>query len=130
MCTGMSCFGRVWWGFVVLLGIFFVFCFVGFFFRFVLKGWIFLETLNVNVSDVTLPFLSAPFLGPCFNEVSRDEGSCVVMLQNAQRSGSRAGRVPPLPFSPEMLSQVVVYKSNQVNVPWEGVPVLRRTRNP
>lgn len=55
----------------------------------------------------------------------------MVMLHNAQRRGSSP--FPELgepPSFPEMLSQVVVYKSNQVNVAWEVVPVFRRTRNP
>lgn len=55
----------------------------------------------------------------------------MVMLQNAQRPGSSP--FPELgepPLFPEMLSQVVLYKSNQVNVAWEVVPVFRRTHHP
>lgn len=58
VCTGMSCFGKVWWGFVVLLKFFFVlFCLI------------FLESLDVNFRS----FLSVPLLGLRFNEASRDE---------------------------------------------------------
>lgn len=84
MCTGMSCFGRVlvvvccwfWWG--------------GFFF-FSLKGQPFLETFprrNVHFPMSRYASLSALLLGLCFNEVSRDEGNGVVVLQNTQRRGS------------------------------------------
>lgn len=73
-----------WWWFVVGFGG------VGFFF-FSLKGQPFLETFprrNVHFPMSRYASLSALLLGLCFNEVSRDEGNGVVVLQNTQRRGS------------------------------------------
>lgn len=45
-------------------------------------------------SNVTLRFSALRFWGSVFNEVSRDQGNRVVMLQNAQRTGRASPLFP------------------------------------
>lgn len=89
MCTGMSCFGRV---LVVVCCCSFV--------LFSLKGSHFWKLFQVGmyIFQCHVPLRSALLLGLCFNEVSRDEGNGVVVLQNTQRHGSSpvAGLGEPL----------------------------------
>lgn len=96
---------------------------------------IFLESLDVNFRS----FLSVPLLGLRFNEASRDErrvvcgggggGDASKCTKDVAAAPSQSWEKPLLLFfPPEMLSQVVVYKSNQVNAAWEVVPVFGRTQ--
>lgn len=93
MCAGMSCFGRVWWGFVGGLFLFE---------RIDISGNF--DESECKFSNVTRRF-SAPLLGLRFNEVSGDEGNRTVVLQNAQGCGddpvSEPGEPPPLPQNPQ-----------------------------
>lgn len=73
--------------------------------------------------------LSAPLLGLSFNEVSRDEGNRVVLLQNAQSRGTAPSQTWESPFSQKFWHRWWLIKKIQVNVLRRWC-LVRRTQNP